>query len=176
MKNQNNGRIVFRNTVILEVMGLISDFPRRYHNYYHRYPDGRWKCELLDQTTNTVQLRLVDQIYEPPRGIHVQSESPVFHISLHQESCNVILRYKYKWNKLTFVLGCFYTFVALLMFALGLYMISVEFSKSGYIVPLFLSAFLLVLELVWLIRKKKHDQLTIRVFHELLHKNFNDIE
>ena len=175
MNKSKNGQIVLHNTDVITVMGIISDLPLRYHNYSRKDLAGCWKCEVLAQTAITARLRFVDRIYEPPRGKEIQSEAPIFHVVLCQKSNDVIVNYAYKWNRLTFILACFYALVALLMFAQGIYMVSGGFSRFGNLMLLFLSVGLWTIGLLWLIRAKKHDELTIRVFCELLLKSFNDM-
>jgi hypothetical protein len=172
MDKGKKGQIILNNTDLRSAMEIFDSFPSRYNNYYHKNLDGRWKCEILEKTEDTLQLRLVDHIYEPPRGKNVHSESPIFHITLIQERENVSVNYKYKWNKTTFTLAFSYCLLVLLIFASGLYMISCDYSNIAYLIPLCNSVVLLSIGLVWLIRGKEHDELTICVFHELIDKNF----
>lgn len=172
MNYSRNSCVVLHNTTVLEVQNTISDFPRRYHNYYQKGLNGRWKCKLLKSKDNTMQLQLIDRIFEKPRGLNVPSEAPVFHISLKQADSDVILVFRYKWQKWILILVGFFTLVALLSLILALYLFRHTAIKLKAIIPFCLATFLLFLQITWLKSSSKHDLLVLQIFIELLHKNF----
>lgn len=169
----NKREVALHDIKIENVQYAISNFVHRYQRYYRKNLSGVWKCRLLRRRNNALGLQLVDRKYEVVRGINVEPESPVIWLSFRQENVDVILTYQLCYRKkdllvrVLLVLG-----MALTFGMMSYYIFSTPLSWRTLPIFLFLIG-ILVTGIVWVVQEHRHNILIIRVFEELLQKNFD---
>ncbi len=166
-----NGRLLLCNTTISMARDTIAGFPRRYHSHSQKGFSGLWKCVLLRASETMIQLQLVDDRFETPRGQNVPSEAPIFHIVLEQVGSDVMLVFRYKWKKLICLFVGFFMFVILTSLLLTLHLYVSGDLKTAWM-PFAVAIFLLSLGILWWKSNVRHDALAVKMFIELLRKNF----
>lgn len=155
-----------------EIQHKFSDFPRRYHHYQSPNQENIWTFRIISGNSSDFVIQLIDKTFEPPRG-RVCSDQPYIYIRFLQKGENVTLTYWMEWQKWKQVLIAF-GFGFILSISLANIVLSLLSNK-----PFWVGAGLLVISIyvlfLWLVQNKRHDLLAIKVFEELLQKNFTAI-
>ena len=156
-----------------EAQRKIYEFSKRYTHYQFNEKKSVWTFNTISDNDGALTVQLVDKTFEPPRG-NVSSDQPYICIDFAQVEDNVKLTYRMKWKKWKWPLvisGMIFSFAI----ALDLLFISALGSKE-FIVGFGLMLFAALLFATWLIRNIRHDRLAMKVFEELLCKNFDNIQ
>ena len=161
------------NCTVQKAQQKISEFSNRYTSYQFNKMKNIWVFCVVSEIRNDLIIQLIDKAFEPPRG-NVSSDQPYIHLNITQAEADVKLTYRLKWKrwKLPLAIG---GFVFCLAIALSLLLISALGSKA-FVVGLGLMLFDASLFAAWLIRNIRHDLLAMKVFEELLCKNFDNIQ
>ena len=156
-----------------EAQRKIYEFSKRYTHYQFNEQKSVWTFNTVSEHDGALMVQLIDKTFEPPRG-NVSSDQPYIHLNITQAEADVKLTDRLKWKRweLPLAIG---GFVFCLAIALSLLLISALGSKA-FVVGLGLMLFDASLFAAWLIRNIRHDLLAMKVFEELLCKNFDNIQ
>ena len=164
-----SGQIVAKNMTVDMVKYILLEFPRRYSHYSVKGSKNIWKCSLIKHIDDNMIFQLIDKNFEPPRC--KKSDAPMFYVTLEQRRNDVFIKYTYCWQKWKKVFTTIITFICALLCMSSLFYVIAN--------PVYNAIFLLIihcLELlllsVWMISNRKHDNLTILIFVELLKRHF----
>lgn len=161
------------NCTVQKAQQKISEFSNRYTSYQFNKMKNIWVFCVVSEIRNDLIIQLIDKAFEPPRG-NVSSDQPYICINFTQAGDDVKLTYWLKWKKWKWPLvisGMIFSFAI----ASSLLLNSALGSKE-FIIGFGLMLFAAVLFATWLIQNIRHDRLTIKVFQELLSKNFDTIQ
>lgn len=155
-----------------EMRQKLSGFPKRYHNFQIPKQENIWSFRIVSMDNKYCVIQLVDKNFEPSRG-KVTSDQPYIYIHALQEGEHVELAYWLRWQKWKLALICFgvafYSSICLtticmsipgeklFLLAVGLWLLGVCFFA------------------VWFAQNVRHDRLTMKIFEELLQRNFSTI-
>ena len=156
-----------------EAQRKIYEFSKRYTHYQFHEQKSVWTFNTVSEHDGALVVQLIDKTFEPPRG-NVSSDQPYICINFTQAGDDVKLTYWLKWKKWKWPLvisGMICSFAI----ASRLLLISALGSKD-FVVGLGLMLFAASLFTAWLIRNIRHDRLAMKVFEELLCKNFDNIQ
>lgn len=159
------------NATAQAVKQTLLGFAGRYRNYRSGHLPGVWECKTLKSQQNQLRLQLIDRIYEPRRGIQ-SSESGVFCIDLTPRNNGVDLSYQYKEQPYVCALCSLWGAMTLAMLFLALDFFFAAHRLGAGILMSCNFCFLMGISVFWLIRRRKHNKLTLAVFGEILQKNF----
>lgn len=159
-------------STIEEMRQKLSEFPKRYHNFQIPKQENIWSFRIVSMNNKYCVIQLVDKNFEPPRG-KVTSDQPYIYIHALQEGEHDELAYWLRWQKWKLAPICFgvafYSSICLtticmsipgeklFLLAVGLWLLGVCFFA------------------VWFAQNVRHDRLTMKIFEELLQRNFSSI-
>ncbi len=154
---------------VKEVMKQLSDLENKYQHYTEQHSKTTWRLKKLKESSEDISMMLIDINFEIPRG--TTFDCPIFHIHTVQNDENVVLNCSFKWRIwkkiLAWILGLITIINWLLSGFCGLMLETRAWVMFG-ILTLFL-----LLEIIWIKKNIRHDQLTRSVFNKILNKTFN---
>lgn len=164
------GCFILKDMTVKIVEDTLLGFPKRYGHYIDKNSNSIWFCDVMGYTSENLTLQLVDKNFEPPRG-KVKSDAPIFYISLEQKYSDVLLKYDFRWKKWKRV---FVSMISILCAVICLICLLYSILNPKFDAFVLLSLWIVepVLLIVWAIKNKKHNDLTLIVFIQLLKKNF----
>lgn len=169
-----SGYVVAKDVTVDIVESVLLDFPRRYKHYYVKNSKSIWNCNFIKRDNENIVLQLVDKNFEPPKG-NVKSDAPIFYISFEQSDKDVLIKYHLQWKKWKRVFVSVISILCALICLMYLfYAITNPVLDEFILLGLWLLAPLMLI--VWMIKNKKHDDLTMCTFIELLNKNFKIVD
>lgn len=166
---QKKKHALLKNYTVQKAQQKISEFSRRYTSYQFNMQKNIWVFCVISEGSSDLIVQLIDKSFEPPRG-SVSSDQPYICIHFTQVEDDVKLTYRLRWKKWKWPL---IISGMVLYFAIPLILLCMsEHTIASYALILFGACIFFT----WLIRNICHDRLTLRVFRELLYKNFDDIQ
>ena len=165
------GSIQLVNTRSTEVVKEMVHWNGRYRHYRSPHLPGIWECRILRQNAEIIQYQLVDHAFEFTRGIRA-SEAPIISVAVRGNKKSTTITYRLRQRIAIIICSICLLCFEVLMLAMSLHAI-LNLDVAASIVMLSAFLFLGTLYSVWLIRKIKHDFLTIHVFKEIIAKNWD---
>lgn len=148
------------------VINTLKTFPDRYRHHATTAYQGVWQLNLLHCNRDAMFFQMIDKTFSLDCSKSKKSDASIIRLKITPLQTKTILDFSLQWPKLTgILLFCFpilwISFQAFLLF-------------SGAFDLLFIPITLLLfaLEIIVIIIRKKHDFLAIRVFENILLKNF----
>ena len=162
--------MLFEKCTISDIQQKLIDFPKRYHHYKLPKRKNIWVFSVVSQDKDRAVIQLIDKTFEPPRG-RVRSDQPYIYLKFQQNGEDAMLTYRLVWQKrktALLILGC----CILLVLSLANIVCGLRSSNN-----LILGAALMMIGIcsfiLWLVQNKRHDQLTVTIFEEIMQKNFS---
>lgn len=164
--------ILIEQCTIEEMQQKLSEFPKRYHNFQMPKQESIWSFRIVSMDNKYYVIQLIDKNFEPPRG-KVSSDQPYIYIHTLQDGEHVKLVYWLRWQKWKFALIWFGV-----LFYSSIWLTTICISTLGgkhsfFAVGLWLLG--LCFFIVWLAQNIRHDRLAMKIFEELLQRNFPTI-
>lgn len=158
---------------IEKVQGKISDFSKRYTHYQINGQKNIWAFSVVSEKYGELVCQFVDKTFEPPRG-RGRSDQPYICVKLTQVGDNVKIAYWLEWKKWKLPLVVSGSIMYFVFLGLGSSMSTLEYKEILVIIGLYIYG--LCIFLTWIIQNIRHDRLTLKVFRDLLDKNYTDIK
>jgi uncharacterized membrane protein YqjE len=169
-RTKSNGSIQLVNAGSTEVVKEMAHWNERYRHYRSPNLSGIWECRILKHSAGTIYYQFVDRAFEVARGIKA-TEAPIISVFItgNEESTTINYRLR-QLNAIIICSICYLCFEVVMLF-MSLHAIWNQNVVAG-VLMLCAFVFLCSFSAVWLLRKIKHDFLTIQVFREILAKNW----
>lgn len=156
-----------------EIHSCLLMFSTRYQHYYSNRTASYWKCNIVGNHPKLI-LQLVDLSFEPPRGNKVRADAPYIEVKFEKEKGIVYINYSLHWQKWKIILTFATVFVLLSLFVAPIIQAQL---RGALTIPAFLiMSALPVSFVVWIIKNIRHDFTTIKVFQDLVAKNFQIVQ
>lgn len=151
-----------------ELQEKLSEFPKRYHHFKLPKQENIWTFHIISMTSNYCIVQLIDKTFELPRGT-ITSDQPYIHIHFLQEGQTVDITYWMKWKNWKLILIALG--IVLSMSLACIFISAVRDKHTFWALSLCFCMFSLFI--LWLAKNIQHDRLTLRVFEEILERNFS---
>ena len=169
-QTKSNGSIQLVNARSTEVVKEMAHWNERYRHYRSPNLPGIWECRILKQSAGTIYYQFVDRTFEVSRGIRME-EAPIISVFITGNEESTTINYRLRQLKAIIICSICYLCFEVVMLFMSLRAIWTQNVAAG-VLMLCVFVFLCTLYAVWLIRKIKHDFLTIQIFMEILAKNW----
>lgn len=164
--------VLIEQYTIEEIQQKLSEFPKRYHAFQMPKQKNIWLFQIVSMNFNHYVIQVIDKYFEPPRG-KVSSDQPYIYIHVLQEGEHVRLTYWLRWQKwklALILLGIiFYSSISLAIICIN----APGEKHYFFAVGLWLLGLCILAE--WFSQNIRHDRLSLRIFEEILRRNFSTI-
>lgn len=164
--------ILIKNCTIVKVQQSILGFQERYQHYQKARCVNIWSFHLISMDDTKCVIQLIDKSFEPTRG-KVCSDAPYIFMSFTQKGEHVDVVCWIEWQKWKSVLILATIGFNSMISIVHIYSSFSHNKKGLYAVILWLCLFIAFIW--WLIQNNQHDRLTMRIFRELLQKEYDTI-
>lgn len=150
------------------VINTLKTFQDRYQHHATSDHQGIWQLNLLHHNQNTMFFQMIDKIFSLDCSKSKKSDASIIQLKITPSETKTILDFSLQWPKLTgILLFCFPVFWIIFQAFL-------LFNGAFDLIYIPITLLLLALEITVIIIRKKHDFLAIRVFENILLKNFGE--
>ena len=150
------------------VINTLKTFQDRYRHHVTKDHQGIWQLNLLHYNQNTMFFQMIDKTFSLDCSKSKKSDASIIQLKITPSETKTILDFSLRWPKLTSILlFCFPVFWII-------FQAFVLFSGVFDLIHIPITILLFAWEIIVIITRKKHDLLAIRVFENILLKNFGE--